>query len=139
MIDVVFLLLIFFVCAASGQELEDLLPTELPPSGNIETPVVPPEDFVPKDRLWIYLSRSGDGRTIIELNDREYDHWDQLKKVLTAVAQFEAESPVILDIAGDVPVEDMIRVYDACRSAKFQSISFATEPPPGGKPTLEAP
>ncbi len=125
MIDVVFLLLIFFVCAASGQTIEDLLPTEMPPAGSIEAPVPPPEDYVPKDKMWIYLTRADDGRTLIELNEREYDSFDRLNEVLTGIAELAADSPVILDIAGDVPVGDMIRVYDICHAAKFQSISFA--------------
>jgi biopolymer transport protein ExbD len=129
MIDVVFLLLIFFVCAASGQTIEDLLPTDMPPAGSIEAPVVPPEDVIPKHKLWIYLSRNDDQRTVIELNDREYESFDELEQVLTQVAQLDAQSPVILDIDDEVPVGDMIHVYDLCRAAGYQSISFAAEPP----------
>jgi biopolymer transport protein ExbD len=36
---------------------------------------------------------------------------------------------VILDIDDEVPVGDMIHVYDLCRAAGYQSISFAAEPP----------
>ena len=126
MIDVVFLLLIFFVCAASGQTIEDLLPTEMPPAGSIQAPVAPPEEVIPKTKLWIYLSRTDD-RTVIDLNDREYDNFDQLGAVLKEVAKLDAESPVILDIDDQVPVGDMIHVYDLCRAAGYQSISFAAE------------
>jgi len=129
MIDVVFLLLIFFVCAASGQTIEDLLPTDMPPSGSIEVPVVPPEEVIPKHKLWLYLSRSAEQQTVIELNDREYDSFDQLAPVLKEVAKLDAESPVILDIDDNVPVGDMIHVYDLCRAAGYQSISFAAEAP----------
>lgn len=127
MIDVVFLLLIFFVCAASGQERVDLLPMDLPPTGSIEAPAPPPEDFVPKDRLWIYLSINADGRTVIELNEREYDNLTLLKQVLTAIAELDRESPVILDIDGDVPAEDWIKVYDVCQASDFKTVSIATE------------
>jgi hypothetical protein len=35
---------------------------------------------------------------------------------------------VILDIGGEVPLRDVIFVYDACREAKVRSINFAATP-----------
>jgi len=127
MIDVVFLLLIFFVCAASGQSIEDLLPTEMPPAGSVEAPIAPPEEEIPKVKLWIMLRRV-DNSTVIEMNEREYDGFPPLEETLTNLAELQPENPVILDIEDDVPVGDMIRLYDNCRSVGFESISFAAEP-----------
>ena len=130
MIDVVFLLLIFFVCAATGQVPEDLLSTELPPQGAIDAEATLPDPEDPTVPLWIHLSRS-DGRTLIELNEREYDDMQSLQQVLAALAEVAPESPVVLDIAQNVPVGDMVRVLDISKAAGFESISFATDKEPG--------
>ena len=71
------------------------------------------------------------GRTLIELNEREYDDMQSLQQVLAALADVAPESPVILDIAPDVPVGDWVRVLDISKAAGFESISFATEGEPG--------
>lgn len=134
MIDVVFLLLIFFVCASVGQIREALLPTELAAGALQSQERIEREQ--PLDKVWVHLRRTGDNRTVVELNDREYADFSALQDTLTQLAKLAPEIPVILDIEPDVPVADVIRVYDTCRRAEFQSINFATEPPsaPSKKP-----
>ncbi len=125
MIDVVFLLLIFFVCASVGQIRESLLPTELSP-GSIESPELM-EVEKPLGEVWLKLTRTDDERTLVELNDREYDDFGQLETTLKQLAELAPEIPIILDIAPAVPMRDMIRVYDTCRAADFETIQFAIE------------
>ena len=124
MIDVVFLLLIFFVCASVGQTVEAVLPTELA-AGNIaaQQPEPPPEQLEP---LWIRLIRLPD-HTEAELNGTRHANLDDLSGILTGLAQAEAagDIPVVLDISHDVPVGDALRVYDECLAAGFASIDFA--------------
>ena len=124
MIDVVFLLLIFFVCASVGQIRESLLATELPP-GTLESNEVV-EQQQPLGRVWLTLERRG-GVTIAEVNSREYDDLAALEATLRGLAELAPEIPVILDIGPDVPLGDLIRVYDTCRAARFQSIHFAAD------------
>jgi biopolymer transport protein ExbD len=138
MIDVVFLLLIFFVCAAAGNVYEMLLPTDLATSGGTAATasVVPPK---PMDEVWVYLSVARTGETVMVLNGTEYGTFDELRQVLTALAQVAPENPVILDIADDVEAGEMVKVYDTCRAAGFQSIHFnagasgSAPPASGGK------
>jgi len=125
MIDVVFLLLIFFVCASVGQIRESLLPTELS-AGTIESDAVV-ERPKPLGEVWLHLRRTDDLRTVTELNGSEYRDFASLKANLIELAQLAPEIPVILDIEPDVPLGDLIRVYDTCRAAEFQSINFAAE------------
>ena len=125
MIDVVFLLLIFFVCASVGQVRESVLPTELA-AGSIEslqTPQPPP----PLGEVWLNVLRTSDGKTVVELNQREYTDFSQLQETLMNLAELAPEIPVILDIEPDVVLEEMIHVYDTCRAAGFESISFAAD------------
>lgn len=125
MIDVVFLLLIFFVCASIGQKPEESLSTELA-AGSLET-AKPFEREQPLGEVWLNLRRRGD-RTVITVNDREYESFEKLEKTLTQLSEVAAEIPVILDIGPEVPMSDMIRTYDTCRAAEFESIHFATDP-----------
>lgn len=130
MIDVIFQLLIFFVCASAGQMVESHLPTELA-AGSIESvaPVIVERPF---GEVWLRLHRRAaegeDGVTVVELNDREYADEKSLRTTLLALAEATPEIPVILDIAGPVPLGDVVRVYDACQSAQFHQVSFATKP-----------
>ena len=130
MIDVIFLLLIFFVCASAGQVQEGHLPTELAP-GSIESvnPIVVERPF---GEVWLKLhqrvgTEPGSKQTIVELNDREYSEDANLRQTLAVLAETTPEIPVILDIDGPVPLGDVVRVYDACQAAHFQQISFATK------------
>jgi len=125
MIDVVFLLLIFFVCAAAGQMSEALLPTDLA-AGSTESAVAM-EKPVPVDEVWIYLSRGVDRQLVMKLNGTDYASFEALRTTLRGLAAIAAESPVILDIAPDVPAGEMIRVYDTCRAAGFESINFSAK------------
>ncbi|WP_145230158.1 ExbD/TolR family protein [Gimesia algae] len=123
MIDVVFLLLIFFISASANQVREFLLPTELA-TGSIESFESTPQEQ-PLGEVWLKLKRQ-DNQTIVELNEREYAQFDQLKQTLMELAELAPEIPVILDIQEEVPLGEMIRTYDTCLAAGFQSINFAT-------------
>jgi biopolymer transport protein ExbD len=128
MIDVVFLLLIFFVCASVGQIRESTLPTPLA-AGSIEAadPIEAPK---PLGEVWIRLARRGAGEgavTTAEVNNQQYEDWDRLRGTLRELASVAPEIPVILDIGQSVPVGDFVDIFDTCRSAGFDDIQFATE------------
>lgn len=129
MIDVVFLLLIFFVCASAGQLREALMPADLA-AGSIESlEAVEPEPR-PFGEVWLYLRRIDGARTIIQLNQggESYEDLGVLREQLLALAAATTEIPVILDIEQGIPLGDLIDVYDACLEARFETIHFATSP-----------
>lgn len=126
MIDVVFLLLVFFVCAAVGQLKVTVLGTELG-SGAIASPIesdAPP----PPDLINLELRQSPAGETITRLNEQEYTDQERLKQTLLGIAELAPDIPVVLDIGPDVPLGAMITVYDTCRAAAFEQIDFAVDP-----------
>lgn len=123
MIDVVFLLLIFFVCAAAGNVYELLLPTDLAKSGGTGASAAA-EPAAPVDEVWVYLSVGPGGETSMQLNGTDYRSFEDLRLVLMSLAEVAPESPVILDIAADVKAGEMVKVYDTCRAAGFHSINF---------------
>ena len=130
MIDVVFLLLIFFVCASVGQVREALMPTDLA-AGSVESQEMLEQQEKPFGDVWLFLRRHDDDRTVVQVNEggEEYNDFEALKATLTTLAELARDIPVILDIEPDVPLGDMIHVYDACRAAGFESVHFATRPP----------
>ncbi len=128
MIDIIFQLLIFFVCASAGQIHESHLPTELT-AGSIENPNAAVIER-PLGEVWLKLHRragelNGNEVTIAELNDREYSDERALRQTLVALAETANDIPVILDIDGPVPIGDVVRAYDACQAARFRNVSFA--------------
>ncbi len=124
MIDVIFLLLIFFVCTSSFQPPEEVLPTNmsLPGSTSESVQIDPLEEDL--DEIVVKVMwREGGPRW--EVNQRQYQQLDQVGGVLNAVAGFQADLPVILDVEGIVPMENVIDVYDLCRQIGLQRIQFA--------------
>ena len=124
MIDVVFLLLIFFICASARNTREALLPANLPP-GSIETAHA--VAAVQIDQAFVKLKRKPDGTTTAEINGTEYAELELLEAQLRALAEVGPEVPVILEIEGGVPFGDVIRVYDLCQRLKFSTIKFAID------------
>ena len=137
MIDVVFLLLIFFVCASIGQVRDSLLPTEL--AGGGITSTEQPEPELPFGEVWLFLTRTPAGRSVVRVNEggQEFDvntaEYQRFREVISLLSEQAADIPVNLDIAGDVPLGDMIRVYDACYAANFRSVNFAIDPEQVGR------
>ena len=124
MIDVVFLLLIFFVCASIGQIREAILPTEIAAGSLQSEKVIEREN--PLGEVWLKL-RHEDGRTIAEVNGRDYADFAALEETLTSLAELAPEIPIILDVGQQVPLGELIRTYDTCRAARFESINCARD------------
>jgi biopolymer transport protein ExbD len=142
MIDVVFLLLIFFVCASVGQMGELLLGSRMA-AGSAASPEIPKQ--FPLGKVWVTVRRS-DGRTVVEARlgegkagrvfrqgdaDRFRDSPDfrELVAMLKGLAETAPEIPVILDIEKTVPMGDHLAVLTAAKNAGFQDVRFATERP----------
>lgn len=127
MIDVVFLLLIFFVLASAGQIKESHLETPL--SGGATETTEQIDVPRPLGELTIKLTiHRATGRTVAELNDQQYEDWNEMRGILGQLAEAAPEIPVTLDIAQGVPVADFIDVYDTCRAANFHTVRWAARP-----------
>ncbi len=124
MIDVIFLLLIFFVCTASFRS-EEILPTRLSIRGAIQSDVQPDpleEDFDEIVVMVLWL----ENRPRWQINDVDYDELDDVGAVLAAIKnQVRADLPVILDVEPAVPMEHVIDVYDLCRTIGLENVQFA--------------
>jgi biopolymer transport protein ExbD len=82
--------------------------------------------------VWVKLSLDRpSGRTVADMNGTAYEDLSQLKAQLRALSELSPDSPVILDNGDEVPLGDVISVYDTCRAAGFESVNFAADAPSG--------
>jgi len=124
MIDVVFLLLVFFVWTSSFQRPEQLLATTLASVGssNESLDVEPPPPDLDRIMIEVHWQQS---RPAWSIYDRPLANLSEVAAVLRAAADVDNGLPVILVVDGDVPMGDVINVYDLSRAAGFVKIQFA--------------
>ncbi|MFM7071852.1 MAG: ExbD/TolR family protein [Planctomycetota bacterium] len=149
LIDVVFLLLVFFVWTAGFQVAERLLPSrvsaETPPPPAKETtagdssgaastaenfanePAPAPEaDF---ERLVIRIELA-DAGPLWRINGEPIASAAMILEKLRRIATITREVPVILHPDGDVPLRHVIQIFDAVRALGFSKVSMAASPIP---------
>ena len=68
---------------------------------------------------------SREGRVVWEVGQAVYDQLADVRAALTRLAALEKGLPVILDIEGQVPVGNVVAVYDICLLAGFERVQFA--------------
>jgi len=124
MIDIVFLLLIFFLCTASFQIVEKVLPTPLSTSGTAELPQEIEPELAELEEVVIQLRWTA-GQPTWVINERVYASIDDVRQTLTALAGLQADLPVILDVADEAPLGAVVDLYDICRLAGFEKVQFA--------------
>ena len=125
MVDVIFLLLVFFVFTANFDEIEKMLPMNLalPGRGAVsEKPVQP--DFAPFDAVRICVFHNGEGETQWTINRRECHAEEELFETLAQLASVSKDLPTLIVPAADVSVERVLDVYDACRMNGLERIQF---------------
>lgn len=124
MIDVVFLLLVFFVWTSSFERPENLLATTLASAGAADESVEiePPPPDLDQVIVEVHWRANRPAWTIYE---RELTSLAQVAQTLRAAADIDNALPVIVVVDGPVPMGHVIDVYDLGRSAGFVKIQFA--------------
>jgi biopolymer transport protein ExbD len=125
MIDVVFQLLIFFICTASFQQVEELLPMGLAATDSENTAT--PRDEEPEQERIVLRATRIEGQTRWIVNDRPAASLREVEGALRAVSQSNPSTPITLDVEGEVPLGEMIDVYDLCRLAGLEKLEFAVD------------
>jgi biopolymer transport protein ExbD len=127
MIDVVFLLLVFFVCASVGQLPDSLLPAELGPgatAAEVELPPPTPEDTEHQEvRVGLRPGKAA-GTVTIQLNAQPIPTAAELRQRLVQLADIDPLTQILLDIDDQVSTQQFISIYDLCQTLDFQAISF---------------
>lgn len=129
MIDVVFLLLVFFVWTSSFELPEFDLPSAIaePPAGGSqanrnETPSV--EVF---EEIVIRVYRE-EASVAIEFNGQRVADIAAMKSRLREIIALGVQPPVIVDPADQITMNTAVEVYDAARAAGADRVLFAVRP-----------
>jgi biopolymer transport protein ExbD len=123
MVDVVFLLLIFFMCTSSFTQIEDKLPTQLSQVGtgaNQETMELPP--------IRIILHRNSSGAVLTTCENEDFLE-SEFRNLVRKLKEWRAidDMRVIIEGQGTVPFGYMVRALDACYQAELRRVAFSAK------------
>lgn len=116
MLDVIFLLLCFFVTVSVFSQWENEISIKLPSAATAEEP-----DRLPGE---IVVNLAKDGR--VSVNGKVLA-LDELRARLARISKFYPGQPVIIRADKDVRYEALVVVIDTCRAADVWNFSLATE------------
>ena len=122
MIDVIFLLLVFFVCTANFMPPEELLPMDTTLPGSVDAATALP-DPVHIDTVLIQILFDPAPRWQIEGNHCQTLH--EVHNILRLLSEVKPDIPVIIESTDNVPMENIIDVYDVCRQVGLSRIQFS--------------
>ncbi len=118
MVDVVFLLLIFFIITSTYARWETELNIVVPAAEEGET------DQRSKGELIVNVGPEGQ----IVVNNVTLSPGDLLER-LSALAELYPDQPIILRGDENTKYEHIVRVLDICHQAKIWNVAFATRDP----------
>ena len=116
MLDVIFLLLCFFVTVSVFSQWESEISIKLPSAKTGEQPERLPGEII------VNLAKDG----TITVNSAKLSLED-LGARLAKVAKFYPGQPVIIRADKDVKYEPLVKLIDTCRAADIWNFSLATE------------
>ena len=155
MIDVTFLLLIFFMCSMNFKSVERVLGTELPKNegpgiGEPPPPKIPvrvkihwanargqvihspgsayPERF---DGVRRHVSLAG-AHVMVKVGPMGVRDLNELARTLANLASRQSDIAVVIDARQAVPFKWVIGALDACARAEVKNVKFQSPPAPGG-------
>jgi biopolymer transport protein ExbD len=126
MVDVIFCLCLFFMCALHFKSLEGRIETWLPKGHGNQVAEAPPPvlDQIRVGLRWDHAL----GRTVRRVGARAADSDLDFEEALNRYPK-NLGLAVAIDATRDVPWRDAVRVVDLCRRNQFEKVEFA-EPSP---------
>lgn len=115
MLDIIFLLLFFFITTSVFSQWEYEIDITLPSAQSGKVP-----DRLPGE---IIINIAKDGRIAVNQQDLTLD---ALKSRLDRLARYFPGQPVVLRADKETRYEDLIKVVDTCRKADIWNFSMAT-------------
>ena len=116
MLDVIFLLLCFFVTVSVFSQWESEISIKLPSATTAEAPERLPGEII------VNLSKDG----LVTVNGKALKLPD-LQARLTRIAKYYPGQPVIIRADRETKYESLVKVIDTCRAADVWNFSLATE------------
>ena len=116
MLDVIFLLLCFFVTVSVFSQWESEISIQLPSAATGEQPERLPGEII------VNLAKDG----TIRVNGTSLT-LDDLQSRLAKISKFYPGQPVIIRADRDTKYESLVALIDSCRAADVWNFSLATE------------
>ncbi len=116
MLDVIFLLLCFFVTVSVFSQWESEISIKLPSAKTADQPERLPGEII------VNLAKDG----LVKVNGTALS-LGELQERLRKVAQFYPGQPVIIRADRETKYESLVQVIDTCRGANVWNFSLATE------------
>lgn len=116
MLDVIFLLLCFFVTVSVFSQWESEISIQLPSATTAQQPERLPGEII------VNLSETG----AVTINGRVMP-LDELKERLSKISKFYPGQPVIIRADRNTKYDHLVKVIDTCRAADVWNFSLATE------------
>ncbi len=131
MIDIIFQLLIFFMCATKFRILEGKLMSYLPKDKGLEsTPVVDP--VIEEVRI-VLTYDDNSGITTIKVGETVLPNEAEMIRIVAGLyneyRNLGKKAPVIIDAKPNVPLRDVVFCLNTCQKAKIEGVEFAAPPP----------
>lgn len=133
MIDVVFLLLVFFLATSSFQVAEKLLPSSISQdtqsnqdssNPNLATPATPSNHDLQDMILGVHFQNA---QTTYSFNRVPFPSLDLLENQVRRVLQAEASTPLIIRPDNQTPLGEVVQVYDRMRLLGAGHVYFAVD------------
>ena len=116
MLDVIFLLLCFFVTVSVFSQWESEISIKLPNATTAEAPERLPGEII------VNLSKEG----LVTVNGKALK-LGELQERLARISKFYPGQPVIIRADKDTKYDSLVQVIDTCRAADVWNFSLATE------------
>ncbi len=129
MVDVVFLLLIFFISTTTFKRAEGILPAQLPKQGNMADALA-----LPISPIIVHLQQTGPGPADYVIRVEDFvdtpTTFSELSAFLKRVQEnpgFDDETPVVLKTSPDVQWDHVVGCWNAAVAAGCKHVSFGVE------------
>jgi len=138
MIDVVFQLIIFFMCSIKFKSLDGRLLSYLPKDvGPRDERIIPPP-VLDEVRIKLHYDKTLplDTRITVKATGAKevlLPDWQTLKEDVSAryaqQQKVEVKIPFIIDPESEIPIQAVVNALDACRQAGIDDVRFAAKSP----------
>ena len=136
MIDIIFQLIIFFMCSIHFKSLEGKLYSYLPKDKGMSSTTVT-DPILEEVRIKLAYSASAPLLTRIKVGEREFADWDALLKHMQGLSSSLVTLsgdviPVKIDSDEQIPTQSVVNALNICKKAGVQKTEFAakTSAPP---------
>jgi biopolymer transport protein ExbD len=113
LIDVIFQLLIFLMCALHFRSLETKLEAILPADKEIRNPLTD----VRQTTITLIHNSTNPTEPMIKLNGRTIADYEELTRQLNNIRRTNNEISVTLEPQGQIPAQCVVNAIDACQKA----------------------